>query len=90
MATAFPLVLRKAYGRRAGLVALAVGLAMITLLMILGAAGLLPGVFPVMVLLGPLMVGQYTFWRHRLGPERTTWQYQQAEPRSNYGKLAMI
>ena len=80
MATVFPLVLRKAYGRRAGLVALAVGLGTITLLLGLGVLGLLPGAFPVMVVLGPLMFVQYAGWRRRLGPERTTWQYRQAEP----------
>ena len=36
---------------------------------------------PAMVALGPLMVAQYLFWARRLGAERTTWQYQQAEPR---------
>ena len=36
---------------------------------------------PAMVALGPLMVAQYLFWARRLGTERTTWQYQQAEPR---------
>src|SRR5439155_17604804 len=29
---------------------------------------------------GPLMVAQYLFWARRLGTERTTWQYLQAEP----------
>ena len=36
--------------------------------------------FPVMIVLGPLMVGQYGYWTWRLGPERTTAQYLQAEP----------
>jgi hypothetical protein len=36
--------------------------------------------FPVMVVLGPLMLLQYAFWRRRLGVERTTWQYLEAEP----------
>jgi hypothetical protein len=35
---------------------------------------------PAMIVLGPLMVAQYLFWERRLGGERTTWQYQQAEP----------
>jgi hypothetical protein len=35
---------------------------------------------PAMVLLGPLMVLQYVYWTRRRGGERTTWQYQQAEP----------
>jgi hypothetical protein len=80
MATVFPLVMRKAYGRRAGLVGALVGLGAIAGLLGLGLLGLLPGIFPVMLLLGPLMVAQYAFWRRRLGPERTTWQYLRAEP----------
>jgi hypothetical protein len=36
-------------------------------------------IFPVMVVLGPLMMLQYAYWRHRR-QERTTWQYLQAEP----------
>jgi hypothetical protein len=79
MATVFPLVLRKAYGRRAALAAALVALGAITMLFCLGRLGLLPDTVPVMVLLGPLMVAQYGFWR-RLGPERTTWQYRRAEP----------
>jgi hypothetical protein len=35
--------------------------------------------FPVMVILGPLMVAQYLYWRRRHGPERTTRQYRLAE-----------
>ena len=37
--------------------------------------------FPVMVVLGPLMVAQYLTWIWQRGTERTTWQYLQAEPR---------
>jgi hypothetical protein len=35
---------------------------------------------PLMTALGPLMVLQYGYWIRRLGRERTTWQYLQAEP----------
>jgi hypothetical protein len=49
--------------------------------MLLPALGWQPVTFPVMVVLGPLMVLQYLYWRHRCGQERTTWQYRQAEPR---------
>jgi hypothetical protein len=41
----------------------------------------LAGTFPVMVVLGPLMVIQYVWWIRRRGTERTTRQYLQAEPR---------
>jgi len=45
-----------------------------------------------MVLLGPLIVLHYLYWRWRAGPERTTWQYQQAEPRrptSYYNEISL-
>jgi hypothetical protein len=35
---------------------------------------------PLMSGLGPLMVVQYGYWTRRRGPERTTWEYLQAEP----------
>jgi hypothetical protein len=80
MATVFPLVIRKGFGRTAGIAALAT---MLGLLGVMQAAVTLGGVavtVPAMTVLGPLMVLQYVFWRRRLGPERTTWQYLQAEP----------
>jgi hypothetical protein len=73
-------VLRKAYGRAAGLVGLAVSLVTVAGLLVFGVTGLLRGTFPVMVVLGPLLVGQYLVWRRWRGPERTTWQYLHAEP----------
>jgi len=76
MATVFPLALRKAYGRQAGLIAMA--LALLTLMLVMLSP--LERTFPVMVVLGPLMVVQYTVWRWRHGVERTTRQYLQAEP----------
>jgi hypothetical protein len=80
LATVFPLVMRKAFGRRAGLVALASALgtlgALLTLLELRGVPATLPAMTP----LGPLMVLQYVYWLHRRGPERTTQEYLQAEP----------
>lgn len=81
LATVFPLVMRKAYSRQAGLVALGLGLATIGGLLLLPVLGWQPVTFPVMVVLGPLMAVQYLYWRRRCGPERTTWQYRQAEVR---------
>jgi hypothetical protein len=80
LATVFPLVMRKAFNRAAGLWALALGLAAIVGVVGIVTSGLLPGTFPVMVVLGPLMVVQTIAWRRRHGPERTTRQYLQAEP----------
>jgi len=37
--------------------------------------GLVRATFPVMVVLGPLMVLQYGYYRRQRGLERTTWQY---------------
>jgi len=63
--TLFPLTLWKGYGAKAGLIALGVGLAAVALLMVVPRSGL----FPLMVVLGPLMVVQYLWWgRNR--PER--------------------
>ncbi len=80
LAAVFPLVMRKAYGRPAGITALVLGAGSIGLVMIgAGLGGNIP-VFPVMVVLGPLMGLQYLAWRYRYGAERTTRQYLQAEP----------
>jgi hypothetical protein len=77
LATLFPLVQRKAFGRAAGIMALGVSLAGLAMLLLLGAVGAVQGSFPVMVVVGPLTVLQYVAWRHKCGPERTTWQYLQ-------------
>ncbi len=80
LAAVFPLVMRKAFGRPAGLVALVVGiLALVSTTLVL-FAGAVAAIFPLMVVLGPLMLLQYAYWRRRRGLERTTWQYLQAEP----------
>lgn len=85
LAAVFPLVLRKAYGRRAGLIAMLLALGAIGTLPVLFLTGLLTGMFPVMVVLGPLMGLQYLYWRRHCGPERTTWQYLRAEPLTSIG-----
>ena len=82
LATVFPLVMRKAFGRPAGLVALALALAAIGTLLALP----LQGLFPVMVVLGPLQVLQYLYWSRRRGQERTTRQYLQEEPIQPHGQ----
>jgi hypothetical protein len=75
----FPLVLRRAYGRGAGLIGLGLGLAGLVGVFGLVSLGAVT-IFPVMVVLGPLMALQYCWWSRRIGPERTTWRYLQAEP----------
>lgn len=78
-ATLFPLVVRKAYGRTTGVAATSVSFGVLASLLLLGAAGVLHGTFPVMVALGPLLVLQYAWFNPRCGPERTTAQYLLAE-----------
>jgi hypothetical protein len=79
LATMFPLVMRKGYGRTAGQVAFVASCASIV-----APSGLdliYPvSIFPVMTVLGPAMVIQHLWWSRRTGAERTTWQYLQAEP----------
>ncbi len=80
LASAFPPVLRKAFGRGAGLAALAASLAAIGVLLGLAGLGALGEAFPLMVVLGPLMVLQYGYWIRRRWQERTTIEYLRAEP----------
>lgn len=74
--TVFPLVMKKAFSRRAGMIAVGINL------LAIGGMALLPftRLFPAMVVFGPLIVLQYLFWSKRQGLERTTWQYLQEEP----------
>lgn len=87
-----PLVLRKAFGKTAGLVALVIAVASIGVVLTLPLFGLLRGAFPVMVVLGPLLVGQYVFWLRHKGVERSTAAYRAAEahpePRTAAPRLA--
>lgn len=76
LATVFSLVMRKAFGWMAGITALTLSLGAISTMLLLP----FQGVFPAMVVLGPLMVLQYLYWRKRYGQERTTWQYLLQEP----------
>jgi hypothetical protein len=80
LATLFPLVLRRAYGRRAALVGAATAVGVLTTLVALGDTGIVTVAIPAMTILGPLMVVQYAVWRLRCGRERTTRAYLSAEP----------
>jgi hypothetical protein len=80
LATVFPLTMRKAFGRAAGLVAMAVTLVAVVGALVLLSAGLVTTGIPLMSFLGPLMVAQYAYWRRTRGGERTVAQYLQAEP----------
>ncbi len=76
LASVFPLVVRKAFGRTSGLVALALALASIGVLLAYPSR---QG-FPVMAVEGPLMAAQYLYWRLRQGQERTTKRYLLEDP----------
>jgi hypothetical protein len=73
-------VMRKAFGRTAGLVALVAGLVVIAAILTALVTGTIKGSIPAMVALGPIAVLQYAWWLRRRGKERTTWEYLQAEP----------
>ncbi|NTU80278.1 MAG: hypothetical protein HGA45_13035 [Chloroflexales bacterium] len=74
MAALSPLILGKAFGQRAGILTLALNLGLLAALLLLASRGV-QFVFPVMVLLGPLIVMQYGYWRWRWGSEQTTAAY---------------
>lgn len=89
MAAAFPLVMRKAFSRAAGLAALATSLAVVAALFGLALLGVLAGGFPLMVVLGPLMVVQYRYWIGTRRRERTTWEYLRGTPRRGLESACM-
>lgn len=78
-ASVFPLLLRRAYGRRAAVLSATTAFAALAAMTTVADAGLAPAL-PAMVVLWPLMLIQYAWWRRR-GPERTTFAYLAAEPR---------
>jgi hypothetical protein len=80
MAATFALTMRKAYGRRAGAIAINLALVGIVIALALVRLQIVHRVIPAMVILGPLMLAQYVTWRRRHGLERTTRQYLAAEP----------
>lgn len=77
--SAFPLAMRKSFGRDAGAVALGVGIAALAAVLAVIELGVITEAIPVMLVLGPAMIAQYALWRRRL-PLRTTVQYLRAEP----------
>lgn len=75
LATVFPLVMRKAFGKRVGYSAMCLMLSAILAIF----AFPMVEIFPAMVVLGPIMLGQYLFCRHQGLTERTTYEYLQEE-----------
>jgi hypothetical protein len=80
LAAVFPLVMGKAYCHQAGIQALLLTVAALSAVLLLPVLVPTLAIFPVMTVLGPLMVGLVWYWRQRRPTERTTWAYRQAEP----------
>ncbi len=76
LASVFPLVMYKAFGRAGSWVAMVIALGAISAIMLAHIAD----TFPLMIVLAPLMIAQYVYWSRMKGRERTTRQYLQAEP----------
>jgi hypothetical protein len=74
-----PLVLRKAFGRTAGLVSAVTSVAAVAAMLAAIRLGWFSRPIPAMVVLGPLLLPQYVWWRLRLGRERRTWEYLEVE-----------
>jgi len=80
--TLSPLVMRKAFGRRAGIAAMVLAVGAVGAMLALLLLGAIAVSIPAMAVLGPLIVAQHAYWRRRRGRERTTWEYLRAEPLS--------
>jgi hypothetical protein len=80
LATVFPLTMRKAFGRVAGIAAIATNLFAIASTMAFLQLASVKVAVPLMTGLGPLMVLQYGYWMRKRGRERTAWQYLRTEP----------
>jgi hypothetical protein len=80
LGTVFPLTMYKAFGRRSATWALAISLSSIGVVLALPSIAIIHQTFPVMIVLGPLILLQYVYSRRKWGPERTTGQYLRAEP----------
>ena len=74
-----PLVLRKAFGHTAGLVAAVTSVGAVAGMLAAVRLGWFSRPIPAMVVLGPLLLAQYAWWRLRLGGERRTWEYLELE-----------
>ncbi|MGI8665928.1 MAG: hypothetical protein ACR2N4_07850 [Jatrophihabitans sp.] len=70
MLVLYPLVATRCYGRRAGIIAAAAGVASVGLLDLLFALGTLSTAVPFLTVLGPVIVIQQLYWRRRYPVER--------------------
>lgn len=72
MLVMYPLVATKAFGRAAGLVAAVAGLGATGVVIALFLAGWFSTGFPLLTLLGPLIIVQYAWWRRHGGHRERT------------------
>lgn len=79
MLALFPLVIRKAFGRRPAAIALGAESVVLVALLVVVEFGLIGRILPAMVVLGPLMAGLCAIWLRRHGGERSTREYLAAE-----------
>jgi hypothetical protein len=79
LAAVFPLVICKGYGRAAGIWTMGITIVAVTVVLALP----IQAMFPTMVVLGPLMVMQYAYWRRTRGPERHMGDVLRAVPDGN-------
>ncbi len=75
MAAVFPLLIYKGYSKAGGVVAMLLAWLAVAVMLILPLVGVRYDIFPLMVVLGPLMVVQYAVWRKWRGVERTLHQF---------------
>ena len=80
MLVLFPLAAAKAFGRAAGLTAAVAAVLVTALVALLLGLGVLGPAVPVLTLLGPVICGQYAFWRRSGYQERTVAQWRAGAP----------
>ena len=78
-----PLVLRKAFGVTAGLMSAVTSVVAVAGMLAALRLGWIDRDIPAMVVLGPLLLPQYGWWRFRQGRERRTWEYLELEAPAN-------
>lgn len=80
VAVTFTLAVRKAYGRSAGIIAIAVAVLGVASALALLELRVVERMLPAMVVIGPACVLQYLLWRGTRGRERSMRGYLDAEP----------
>ncbi len=80
MAAVGPLVIRKAFGRAAGMVAVVIALGALASVLLVSRWDAVPETFPTMIVLGPMMIAHYLWLSRRPGGERTYARYLSEEP----------